>query len=207
MHVCTSAVYWFLWWNFYTLFYCCWGHRREFLICGHWRAPGWMRRHWSSLSFTGHQLCKVWGTYSTLGWCMCCSFPALPLKPRPSPERQCVLTGPATTMTASPRHGGAACEPALTCCQKERSAVCASPSLLCQTSGPADDQAEFVWSLQQQFQALLWYLELLLKLVGTIFFFFFRAKVAFSVPLAWSHPCQRLNSSVSKREKKSFVVS
>lgn len=109
----------------------------------------------------------VWGTYSTLGWCMCCSFPALPPKPCPSPERQCVLTGPATTMTASPRHGGAAREPALTCCQKEHSAVCAGPSLLRQTSGPADHQAEFVWSLQQQFRVLLRYWELLLKPVGT----------------------------------------
>lgn len=90
----------------------------------------------------------VWGTYSTLGWCMCCS-PILPLKPRPSPACQCFLTGPATMMTASPRHSGAARQPTVTCCQKEHSAACASPLLLRQTSEPADDQAAFVCLTQQ----------------------------------------------------------
>lgn len=55
-------------------------------------------------------------------------------------------------MTTSPGNGGAAGEATLTCCQEEHSAVRMSPLLLRQT--PEPDQAAFVRSLQQQFDAL-----------------------------------------------------
>lgn len=91
--------------------------------------------HWSFLSLTCHQLASLGNIFHVR---------VVHVLHTPHPATNVVSVSgtpvcsdrPATMMTASPRCGGAACKPTLTCRQKEQPAVCVSLRLLHQTSEP-----------------------------------------------------------------------
>lgn len=99
------------------------------------RNPVFIWCHWSFLSLTCHQLASLGNIFDVR---------VVHVLHTPNPATKAVSVSstpvcsdrPATMMTASPRYGRAACEPTLTCRQKEQPAVCMSLLLPHQTSEP-----------------------------------------------------------------------